>query len=141
LHLMMEDHLHTFPAVASGEVRAKEYTEATKPPAASAGRGAVVISTDAVTPSQMSDGSAWLLLGAGAASGDNIQVNGVAVTDANFNDTVPAAAGGFTNVKWQRSGSGPDSISAFVPTSVPTARLISAGGGLFGGGDLSSDRT
>lgn len=55
-------------------------------------------------------------------SGDSIQVNAVAVTDANLNDSSPAAAGGGVNVKWQRTGTGPDSVSAYVQAASSTAK-------------------
>ena len=63
-----EGHFHTFPGDVQGELRAKEYTEATKPTAADAGRGAMIISTDAGTPPQMSDGTGWINLGGGGAA-------------------------------------------------------------------------
>ncbi|MCI0558813.1 MAG: hypothetical protein MN733_09975 [Nitrososphaera sp.] len=50
---------------------------------------------------------------------DNIQINGVAVTDANFNDTTPVAGAGRENLLWQRSGSGPDSVSVQTSGSIP----------------------
>ena len=60
----------------------------------------------------------------GGGGGDNIQVNGAAATDANFNDTTPSApAGSGTNVKWQMSGAGPSSVSAYVPGNQGTAVL------------------
>lgn len=119
-----DEHLHTFPGVISGELRTKQYTEATKPTAAQAGIGAVIISTDAATKPQMSDGSSWLGLGAGAGGGDNITIKTVAVTDADFNDTTPAAPGAAINVKWQRSGSGPDSVSAYVDAATTAAKGV-----------------
>jgi hypothetical protein len=64
------------------------------------------------------DGTAWdcQVLGA-AGGGDNITVNAVAVTDANFNNTTPAAP--TTDdylVFFDRSGTGPDSVSAYIST-------------------------
>ncbi|MCI0558811.1 MAG: hypothetical protein MN733_09965 [Nitrososphaera sp.] len=50
---------------------------------------------------------------------DNIQINGVAVTDANFNDTTPSSGAGLVLFEWQRSGSGPDSVSLQTPSSIP----------------------
>ncbi len=84
----------------------------------------------------------------GGGGGDNIQVNGVAVTDANLNDTVPAAPANGVNGRFQRSGSGPDAVSVNVPvspngsgTTVGTNRSIGTTAPLAGGGDLSADRT
>ena len=98
------------------------------------------------------DGTDWVRLGAGTAGdqltthgvgsdptwdapgggggGDNVQVNGVAVTDANFNDTVPAAVGTGRNVFFQRSGSGPDAVSAYMNLfTAALAGLVPASGG------------
>lgn len=50
---------------------------------------------------------------------DNVLINGVNVTDANFNDTTPVASAGRELMLWQRSGSGPDSISAQTSANVP----------------------
>lgn len=54
-----------------------------------------------------------------AAAGDEITVNAAATTDDNFNDTLPGASAGRANMLWQRSGTGPDSVSLQTPTSVP----------------------
>ncbi len=51
---------------------------------------------------------------AAGGSGDSIQVNTVAVTDANLNDTTPAAPGDAVNGVWQRSGTGPDRVSVHL---------------------------
>lgn len=64
------------------------------------------------------------LLGVGAppavaAAGDDVLVNGVATTDSNFNDTTPVAGAGRDLLLWQRSGSGPDSISLQTSAAVP----------------------
>lgn len=56
----------------------------------------------------------------GAGGGDSVQVNGVAVTDVNLRDGTPAAPANALNVAWQRSGSGPDSVSAYVLTDGTT---------------------
>lgn len=55
--------------------------------------------------------------GTGGAA-DNIQVNASSVTDANFNDSSPAAVGTGKNVLWQQTGSGPTAISAYMPEMV-----------------------
>lgn len=68
-------HAHFFPAVLSGELRGHTYTEATKPSASAAGSAAIILSSDAATKPQMSDGSSWLPLGAGG---------GGAPTDAEY---------------------------------------------------------
>src|SRR5271156_3993909 len=44
-----------------------------------------------------------------------VSVNGTPVSDPNFNNTTPAAPGGFTNVIWQFDGSG--NVSAYYATS------------------------
>ncbi len=69
----------------------------------------------AVSDGQFLQRSGTSIVGASGGGGDSIQVGGVAVTDANFNDSTPAAPTGGANVKWQRSGTGPDSVSAYVP--------------------------
>jgi hypothetical protein len=51
--------------------------------------------------------------GAGGG-GDNVSVNGSAATDADFDDTTPAAASGGTNVVWQKDASTPNNVSAHV---------------------------
>ena len=52
---------------------------------------------------------------AGASgSGTNVQVNSVATTSINLNDTSPAAPAGSLNIKWQRTAGSPDSISAYA---------------------------
>lgn len=50
----------------------------------------------------------------GGGGGDNISVNSVAVTDADFDDATPAAAGSGVNVKWQKDASSPANVSAYV---------------------------
>lgn len=70
------------------------------------------------------------LSAAGGGGGDNVQVNGVAVIDANFNDTTPAAVGTGRNVFFQRSGSGPDSVSAYMNLfTALLAGIVPASGG------------
>lgn len=66
----------------------------------------------------------------GGGGGDSIQVNAVAVSDANFNDTTPAAVGTGRNVFFQRSGSGPDSVSAYMNLfTALLAGIVPASGG------------
>jgi hypothetical protein len=84
----------------------------------------------------------------GAGGGDAVTVNGAGVTDANLNDSAPAAPAGGVNVQWQTSGSGPADVSAYVPASpnssatvVGTARSLTGGAGIAAIGDLSADRT
>lgn len=113
--ITIKEHLHTFPAVISGELRGKEYTEATKPTATEAGKAALILSTDAATKPQMSDGTVWLPLGAGAGGGDNVTVNGATVTDADLDDATPAAPAASINIKWQKDASSPANISGYVP--------------------------
>jgi len=60
----------------------------------------------------------------GTGGGDNITVNGTAVTDANFNDSDPAAPAGGVNIKWGTPNTtpNPDNVSAYVPFRLrPTA--------------------
>jgi hypothetical protein len=49
-----------------------------------------------------------------AGGGDNVSVNGVGASDANFSDTTPAAPGNAVNVAWQKDTAAPDNISASV---------------------------
>ncbi len=46
--------------------------------------------------------------------GDNISVNGVAATDADFDDATPAAPATTVNVQWQKDALTPNNISANV---------------------------
>jgi len=65
----------------------------------------------------------------GGGGGDNVQVNGVSATDANFNDTTPAAVAG-VNVVWGMTGTSPSSISAYAPAATPAlvfSTIASAG--------------
>jgi hypothetical protein len=71
--------------------------------------GIVPLSGGGTTAFLRADGT-WVV----PSSGDSVLVNAVAVTDANLNDTTPAAAGTGRNVFFQRSGSGPDSVSAYL---------------------------
>lgn len=68
LQQALETHLHAYPTSLQGELRTHKYTEASKPSAANAGVGAVIISTDAASPPQMSDGTNWIPLSAAIAA-------------------------------------------------------------------------
>jgi hypothetical protein len=50
----------------------------------------------------------------GAGTGDNITVNGAAATDADFDDTTPAAVGSGVNVKWQKDAGAPNNVSGYI---------------------------
>lgn len=50
----------------------------------------------------------------GGGSGDNISVNGVAATDADFDDNTPAEPAAGTNVHFQKDSSTPNNISAHI---------------------------
>jgi hypothetical protein len=64
-------------------------------------------------------------LPSGTGGGDNISVNGVAATDADFDNTTPAAPANSLNVIWQKDTATPNNISASVPaTTTPTASKI-----------------
>jgi len=60
-------------------------------------------------------------------SGDNISVNGTAASDADFDDSTPAAPANAINVKWQKDSSTPNNVSAYVPYAAP---LTVTGGNL-----------
>lgn len=55
----------------------------------------------------------------GGSGGSTVSVNGTTVTDPNFNNTTPAAPGGFSNVIWQFDGSG--NVSAYYQTAPSTS--------------------
>jgi len=63
----------------------------------------------------------------GGSGGSTVSVNGVLVTDPNFNGTLPSAPNGFTNVIWQSDGAG--NVSAYYATSgsVPSFAVITTG--------------
>jgi len=65
--------------------------------------------------------------GTGGGGGDNISVNGTAATDADFDDSTPAAPANSINVRWQKDTSSPNNISANVPYASP---LTVSGGNL-----------
>lgn len=50
-----------------------------------------------------------------AGTGDNVTVNSTAVSDANLNNTTPAAPANARNVIWQADSASPANISAYVP--------------------------
>jgi hypothetical protein len=78
---------------------------------------------------KFSDGAVWAALG-GGGGGDSVLVNAVPVVDANFNNTTPAAVGTGRNVFFQRSGSGPDSVSAYMNLfTAALAGLVPLSGG------------
>jgi hypothetical protein len=60
----------------------------------------------------------WTLEGGGGGSGDNVSVNGTAATNADFDDTTPAAVGTGKNVLWQKDAGTPNNISAYMPLMV-----------------------
>lgn len=60
-------------------------------------------------------------------SGDNISVNGTAASDADFDNSTPAAPANAINVKWQKDSSTPNNVSAYVPYAAP---LTVTGGNL-----------
>jgi hypothetical protein len=60
-------------------------------------------------------GDAGQACGTGGGGGDNISVNSTAATNADFDDSTPAAPANSLNVKWQKDASAPDNISAYVP--------------------------
>lgn len=68
----------------------------------------------AITDGQFLKRVGATVVGSAAAGGDSISVNTVASTDAEFNDTTPAAPAGSVNVKWQQSGASPTSVSAYL---------------------------
>jgi hypothetical protein len=94
----------------------------------------------------------WYAVGTPGAggSGDEVSENGSAATDADFDDTTPAASveavgGDGINVKWQSTGTGPTDISAYVdykaPLTVDTGELtvVDAGAGAKGAIQLAGD--
>lgn len=52
-------------------------------------------------------------------SGDNLEANGTALSDANFNNSLPAPPAGSLNVSWQSDTATPNRISAYVPVTSP----------------------
>jgi len=68
-----------------------------------------------------------------SAGGDNVTINGAAVTDADFDDATPAAPSGNLNVKWQKDASSPANVSAYVDMVAlePLLSLSNIGGELY----------
>lgn len=63
------------------------------------------------------DGNGVWAAAPGAGGGDVITVNTSGVSDADFDDTTPSAPSGSVNVKWQKDGSTPANVSAYVTVS------------------------
>lgn len=61
----------------------------------------------------------------GGGGGDNVSVNGVAATDADFDDAAPAAPAGGVNVKWQKDSGTPNNISAHVVANAVSNTVLS----------------
>jgi len=62
-----------------------------------------------------------------SGGGDNVSVNGTAATDADFDDSTPAAPANSINVKWQKDALTPNNVSARIPYAAP---LTVTGGNL-----------
>ncbi len=73
----------------------------------------------------------------GAGSGDNLSVNGVAATDADFDDSTPAAPADGVNVRWQKDAGSPNNLSA----NLPFATTSQAGGVSTGTQTLGGQKT
>lgn len=56
--------------------------------------------------------------------GSTVSVNAASVSNPNFNDTTPAAPGGFTNVIWNVSGSNVSAYYATSGTTVPFSQVL-----------------
>ena len=89
--------------------------------------GRVCIDTDATSGQQVygcEGATGWILQGdgGGAGGGDNIRINAVAATDANFSDSTPAIPASAVAVKWQRDSQAFNNISAFVGFSSPLTK-------------------
>jgi hypothetical protein len=63
-------------------------------------------------------GDAGAACGSGG-SGDNISVNGTGATDADFDDSTPAAPANAINIKWQKDALTPNNLSGYVPYAAP----------------------
>jgi hypothetical protein len=64
-------------------------------------------------------GDAGQACGTGGGGGDNISVNGTVASDADFDDSTPAAPSNSINVKWQKDSSTPNNLSAYLPYAAP----------------------
>ena len=64
-------------------------------------------------------GTNWINQAPAGGGGDNISVNSVAATDADFDDATPAAPANSLNVKWQKDAQSPNNISAYLPYTAP----------------------
>ena len=86
-----------------------------------------VDTADGILKVMTSGGSSISLEAGGSGGGDNITVNGVACTDADFDDATPVAPSGRANVKWQRDSSTPNNVSAYIsfPQMVDAFRKMS----------------
>ncbi len=70
----------------------------------------------------------------GGAGGDNVSVNGVAATDADFDDATPAAEAGYQNIKWQKDALTPNNISAEIqPASAAQGGIVTTASQTFSG--------
>jgi len=76
----------------------------------------------------------------GGETGDDVWVNGRDVLDPNFNDGVPDAPAGNTNVKWQQAVRGTETlVSGYVPTTkLPVTPLNFGNGAIVGGPIIGS---
>lgn len=75
------------------------------------------------------NGTVWVQFSgeAGGGGGDNVTVNDVAATNANFDDVLPVAPANAVNVIWQKNAATPNDISAhLLLTSVDHALLSAA---------------
>lgn len=59
----------------------------------------------------------------GGGGGDNVSVNGVAATNADFDDATPAAPTDAVNVKFQKDALDPTNISAYVDVNAVTNKI------------------
>jgi len=101
---------------------------ATALPASCTANKEIFVDTDATPAGQQvylcnAAGNGWNLVGDGGAGGggDNISVNGTAATDADLDDSTPAAPANAINVKWQKDTGTPNNLSAYVPYTAPLA--------------------
>jgi len=97
---------------------------ATTLPASCTANKEIYVDTDATPAGQQvylcnAAGNGWNLIGdgGGAGGGDNISVNGTAATDADFDDSTPAAPANGFNVKWQKDALTPNNLSAHLLTT------------------------